>query len=266
MKDLPVSTGRAFYARAEAVWACPPFKRAGRRGRIAGFAAHVAAVLRAPSVFGPAAGDPAVVAAEVERADWNGPLWHLFARDGVYRESVPAETVSARWLRCGAEPFLCVPARAEVFRLEARVEGSEASFVMPFSDGIAPTAAFRGLIRYRADGAPLVPADMPLFLQAAHLLRGPRADADLHLFHLEIMWRLLRPGAADPGTWADMKVTTDLLDWPDHVRRAPSDDAAVAGALVSADLASAEIAGRGGARPALIPPRPRWETGRRRQA
>lgn len=257
-----ISTRTANYARGAAVYACPPPSRHARDARIDDFASHVTLLTRSPSVFEPRAcldGELPPVRAEIERLDWNSGLWHVFDDKGFHKESITAETMNERYRGCPLDPFLFAPTGAPMVEVEARLEGYEGFFVAKDLRIEDPIAFFRGTIRLDESGRPRLPADAPLFVQAVPLLRSGDAPwARHHGFHLELMWRLLRSTVAAEGAWADMKVTADLLDYPNHIRVIDEHASAMASAFTSAVIAIMEIKTGGGTKPALVPPRPSW--------
>lgn len=199
------------------------------------------------------------VRAAAERLDWNSGLWHVFDHRGLPKESITPEVMHERYRACLPDPFLFAPANAPRLEVEARVDGYEGHFIADGAIIEDPITFFRGSIRLDEMGRPRLPADAPLFVQAVPLLRNDDAPwARQHRFHLDLLWRLLRSSVSPEGTWADMKVTADLMDYPNHMRLIEDHASAMASAFISAAVAMMEIKARKGMKPALVPPRPAW--------
>jgi hypothetical protein len=252
----------ARYAKAEWVLACPPAPLRARED----FIVHVSLMTRSPSAFQPrACVDGALPAVRDSLAALRPDpgLWQVFDRRGLPQGALSAAEMSERYEQVPLDPFLFVSRQTEDREIEAVIEGFEGRFAAaPSAD---PLDLFRGLIRLDAAGRPRVPADLPLFAQAVPLLRDDSPWAAAHLFHLELLWRLLRPQVAaegaSEGAWADLKVTADLIDRPRQLRIIDAHESAMSSAFTSVVVALLETR-LAEARGPLVPPRPSWERGR----
>ena len=88
-------------------------------------------------------------------------------------------------------------------------------------------------------------------------MRGAGAWTDRHERHIRLLWAQQRTLAVTEGAWADLKVTTDILDHPHLTQTAEGHDSAMSSAMTSALIALLE-AKQAGRRPALVPPLAPW--------